>query len=609
MLDVFGHFTSLDILRARLKQEILSTSLTDPNATVALKALEASYPFAVFGSVVDHLLAHAGPSDTEVLRLQQAHSIYIETRDFIQDLRNARDKFEKVAQQPVASTALSDYNAARASLASLAARYDPLVAKLQTFVWSLRPLRHLTHHPVAQDQPVKVWPWRDIVLSRRTGAFAAEVMQLGRKFGTSEALAFSIGVLASYIGNAIGSPYLLHGVGGPRRSHPYRDRLASYAVGSWMRHAPPAVPLDFDPLRFLPVFGSPNSPALPSWLAELLQKALVNTYSGGVSSALPDLDAAYTQFLEHWRLLHSFPPLLPARPIEDTLDVKIANTLTPKDLGPHDNPPPQPGPAPGGGSGKNIFDPGPGAPPWFQEQHEGWLDYVEEGCFDVLFLPLLLVRVAFWLGHKAGDDEPVDPSPGVYKASTARLQLSQPLTQSEFDAVTGGKDILIAVHTLYQMDSCLHHLMNTCLKVLKVVGLIYPEAAELPDPTFRQFVILPPANLGLQWPARPPANANRFLRLPTSPVEKPGVVASEFAPGEKPIAFLVKGIGGGSTIFDTGFDILREELLDLPSSPVRTSNLNLDADRGEKGECWTPNPGTSINDDPVSPVVLGYGDV
>jgi hypothetical protein len=120
-----------------------------------------------------------------------------------------------------------------------------------------------------------------------------------------------------------------------------------------------------------------------------------------------------------------------------------------------------------------------------------------------------------------------------------------------------------------------------------------------------RYALRPPLlkSLAFKWPARSPANANNYLRLPTSPLEQPAIVASLFEPGERPNALLVKGVGAA------GFGIFRDELLDLPSSPVRVSNLNLDADRGNKGECWTPKPGTSINDDPVSPLVLAYQDI
>jgi hypothetical protein len=606
MLDLFAHFAALEVLRVRLKQESLAGSLK-PRAIETLKAVESDYSFAVLGSVVDQLIAHAGASDAEIDRLQGAHALYLEVRAFLDDLRSARNAIENVARNPTASNALADYNAARATLGDLCLRYGPLVANLQAFVWQLHPLRHLTQHPISADKPTGAWPWRDLLVSRRTGAFTAEVMRLGRESGKPQALAFAFGVGASYVGNAFGSPYLVHGVGGPRRSHVYRDRLASYSVGAWIRHAPLPERTDFDPIRFVPVFGSPQSPALPPWLVGLLKKALSNVYaSGDLPSAFPDVDAAYAQLLEHWRLLNSFLPLAPAAPIEDTLDVAIVNTLTPQDWDRSDEPTtPRDGPEPEDDGPEKLFDPGPGTPPWFMEKHEDWLDYVKEACLDILFLPIFLIRVGFWLGHDAGESEPDQKGGLASKAS----KLSTPRTQSEFDVVMGGKDILIAVLGFHEMDSCLHHMATACLKVLKVVGLIYPERRDLPEPTYRQFVILPPTSLGLYWPSRPPAHVGMFLQPPTGGLEAPAAAPSTFAPGQKPIAFLVKGFGGTGSVMSDGFDLLLDELLDLPSSQLRSSSLNLDADRGHSAECWTLVAGTSVKDSPQSSVVLGYGDV
>ncbi|THK33708.1 hypothetical protein EHS39_34545 [Ensifer sp. MPMI2T] len=606
MLDLYAHFAALEVLRVRLKREFVSGSLTAASAVETLKAIESTYPFAVLGSVVDHLIAHAGPSDAEVDRLQKAHALAVDVRAFLNDLRDVRTAIENVARNPKAANALADYNAARAALADLYLRYDPLVARLQAFVWQLHPLRHLTQHPVSTDQPTGAWPWRDLFLSRRTGAFAAEVMKLARASGRPEAIAFAFGVGASYVGNIFGSSYLTHGVGGPRRSHVYRDRLASYSVGAWFRHGQLAEGADFDPIRRVPLFGSPQNPALPPWLTALLKKAFSNVYaSGDLPAVLPDVEAAYVQLLEHWRLLHSFPPLAPAEPIDDTLDLAIVNTLTPQDKDPDEPTTPRDGPEPEPDGPERLFDPGPGSPPWFMEKHEDWLDYVKEACLDLLFLPIFLIRVGFWLGHDANENEP--PKSGGLASRASKL--STPLTQSEFDAVMGGKDILIAVVWLHHLDAGLHHFATACLKVLKVVGLIYPEREDLLEPTYRQFVVLPPASLGVQWPSLPPADPALFLQPPAGSLEAPATSPSTLGPGHKPIAFLMTGFGGSASVMSEGFDLLLDELRDLPSSPLRSSNLNLDADRGHLAACWTPAAGTSVTDNPQSPVVLSYGDV
>jgi hypothetical protein len=76
------------------------------------------------------------------------------------------------------------------------------------------------------------------------------------------------------------------------------------------------------------------------------------------------------------------------------------------------------------------------------------------------------------------------------------------------------------------------------------------------------------------------------------------------------IPSIIKGsASAGSTLRDAGFDILREEILESPTSPVRVANLDLGAVRREQHQCWQVKTGTSINDDPVSVAVLKYGEI
>jgi hypothetical protein len=602
MLDLLSHFTVLDVLRARLHADVSGGALADKRLDRASDALDTDNAYAVLGAVLDHLLAHDGStSQAELDLLEQALAIWNTVRQFQLDFRATRADIEQLAINPAAPTALAQFNAARLAMARLIERHDALVASLQAFQWQLFPLGHLTPHPIANDDPVEAWPWRDVVLSRSTGAFTRNLVHLARNDGTPQALGFAVGALAGYAANAVGGPYLVHGVGGPRRSHPYRERLASYAVGTWLMHVPLPLPAHFDRTRALPMFGSPNNPALPPWLGELIAKALHITYGERAAAGMPDLDAAYARLMRHWRLLHSFEPLAEAAPIDATLRTRINTTLTPADYDRPDVGTPgggDTGPAPGPGG--NIFDPGPGAPPWFRPSHDNVADWIAEICLDILFLPILLIRIGFYLGHKGGSAKPATTG----QAATA---LSTPVTQAEYDSAMGGKDILITINELFYLDDAVQQLALDCMRLLKYVGLLYPQAKELHNPEFAECLVLPPASLGFEWPARPLANPNRILDLPTSPPERPVQPPSGFAPGEKPIAFIVRGIGTGAAVLDAGYDILTHELLELPTSPVRNADFNLDGDRGAQHPCWETEAGTSIKDDPVSITVLAYG--
>lgn len=275
MLDLFSHFAALDVLRARLRRQGLDDGI--PEIIDAYNAVEAHHPFAVLGSVTDHLLAHDAVSDAELAVLGQALAKFDKLKRLIKDFRKARATIEQLARQPGTANALAQYNQARADLASVVKRYDPLVAELQGFAWKrLHPVHYLVDHPQNADIPVSDWPWRDIMLSRRTGAFAATTLDLARQDGQPEALAFAVGVLASYAGNAIGSPYLTRTVGGPRRSHKLRDRVAGYSTGAWLRHVGPSaeLPLDGHPTTTLVGLGAPTVEMMPAWLIDLAGQAL-----------------------------------------------------------------------------------------------------------------------------------------------------------------------------------------------------------------------------------------------------------------------------------------------------------------------------------------------
>ncbi|MFI5924076.1 hypothetical protein ACIA8M_36855 [Streptomyces anulatus] len=609
MLDLISHFAVLDTLRVKLREQTASGTVSDDRVKDALEAVEDKYSYAALGSVIDHLLAHDGTSDEEIELLQDAKSVYADIELFVLDARKIRNRIEDFARQP--SVSANDYNQVRWELAQLIRRWDPLVSRLQDYGWNRlqRPLAHLYQHPQAQDQPLSAWPWRDAVLSRRTGAFAAEVMQGCRQVGTPEALAFGVGALAGYAGNYLGSPYLVHGVGGPRRSHPYRDRLASFSVGSWLRHGLPGVQMDFPPIRHVPIFGPYANPRLPDWISTLLADSLHNTYAGSGLTP-PDASAAYVRLVEHWRLINAFPALAPAPPVADDLEVRITTELTPQDIYRPPSPPGTsgpPGPAPSGSSG-NIFDPGPGAPPWFMPAHEDAWDVVKEVCLDLLLGPVFLIRVGFWLGHGSGDSEPkpqpTNPPPIV---SGVPQRLETPMTQSQVDTVMSQNDVLISVHLLSQLDRCLHRLATDCLRAMKIVGLLYPGEGDLNNPYFRQFVVLPQKD-DLHWPLRSLLETDRYLKWPSSLIENPVTMPSDFSTGVKPISFLVDGFGGGPSVSSEGLNMLVAELAEDSSSPVRVENLNLDGDRGRQHECWALF-GTSIFDDPLSPVALGYGDL
>ncbi|MEX7471364.1 hypothetical protein AB4Z39_16825 [Mycobacterium adipatum] len=600
MIDMFSHFAVLDVLHARLQSDALADDADDA-IREAYKALEDYHAYAVLGSVVDHLIAHDTVSDVELSVLTRALTTFKLVKELIGDLRDVRERFEQLVLNPSAPGALSRYNRARVDLADILIRFDTVAAEVHVFVWQwLKPLKYLVPHPQNDDAPVTDWPWRDTLLSRRTGAFAAATMDLARQSGRPEALAFGVGVLASYIGNAIGSPYLTRSVGGPRRSHRLRDRLAAYSTGAWLHHFGPVAGLaPAVPTTVLPTLGSPNQALLPNWLVALINGALTDTY-GGVAP-LPDIVVAYRNLRYHWHLLHSFQPVAPPKPVTDDIAVPIANNLGPKDYwsGPEPTGPQNFGPAPANQG--SFFDPGPGNPPWLFSKYNTVVDWIW-AILDILMgWPRTTIRFVYWLGH-GGKVNPTNQAQTV-------AALKTPETQNEYDSAITSKDFLIAIKAMHDKDLQLFSLAEHFLWSLKVGGLLYPTAKDLPTDTFSQFVVPPTAPPGFQWPARQLADPTEALKFPSTAPAENNPTATEFADGEKPIAFLTGSTTAAPYVARHGYIMFRDELHQAPAAAIRTTNVNLDADRGPGGSCWNLAAGTSMHDDPVNVIDLAYNDL
>ena len=100
-------------------------------------------------------------------------------------------------------------------------------------------LRHIPEHPRQADRPLSdCGAGGDVFLARRTDAFVRTVY---RRALDPALRSFAFGVLSSYHGNACGSAYLEQVVGGPRRSHRFRNRVARNAIGSWFAQTRPEV--------------------------------------------------------------------------------------------------------------------------------------------------------------------------------------------------------------------------------------------------------------------------------------------------------------------------------------------------------------------------------
>jgi hypothetical protein len=217
-----------------------------------------------------------------------------------------------------------------------------------------------------------------------------------------------------------------------------------------------------------------------------------------------------------------------------------------------------------------------------------------------LFIP----RVVVWAGRGiTGNDRP-PPTIGE-----ARLALSQPLNPVEHGQLVQSPEMLLIIDGLARMDDQFYETARQFLKLLKLLGLLYPEPEDMPDPVFAQFLRIPPSSFGFSWPGLPLTQPTQFINKPGYTPENPPAKPSHLTPGARPTEFLYSTKTPAHTVAEQGLELWAAELLNQATSPVRSTNLNLDGDRGADSACWTVKPGTSIRDNPVKVTGLGYDDV
>jgi len=341
MIDYFGHLAVLDELHALL--QLGTYSHPDENKAQArtLAALAQDGDLARLGTLIDHLLAHASSDGSELAMLETAAGLWRDGLAIYNDISAARAALQSSLTDPGAPDAVAKFQQANALLSGMEQRTTEVVNAAMALPAQFSPPRFLTHHPRQEDRKTPDWNWGDLFLARRTDAF---VRNLAAAAGQdSAARAFAFGALAGYGGNVAGSAYQSRTVGGPRRAHPYRDRLAKYASGGWLREHRPGLP----PLKKLAQmlrWGVPAlPPQLPSQIAQLLNDTLSATYDLRVTAPLPDVQLGYQRLQRHIELLGAFEmPPLPA-PATGTLPPMAGGVPS---GAPGNVPPPSPVPSP-----------------------------------------------------------------------------------------------------------------------------------------------------------------------------------------------------------------------------------------------------------------------
>jgi hypothetical protein len=588
VIDYFAHLAVLNQVRGGVAgiQDARVVHMRD-----SLRAVAAAFPEAtLLGCVFDHLMMHTESTAAELDILANAANLWQKGRAMMDQIGQVRDDVHAVMAKPAALDATDRMNGAMNTLLAMQQQLPFLQAELDRAGSDVTRWRHLPQpHPRQQDRGIAKWDWGDRFLARRTDAFVRATFKhaAGRR-----GHAFAMGVLASYAGNVGGSAYLGQLVGGPRRLHPRRDRIARNTVGAWLQDqgALPSLETLQAGIGLNAMAGSAGT--LRPDLQALLQDALQEAFPGMPPA---DLSGGFARLTRHLGLLAGFalpslPPCPPATLMANMapLDASMgAIASDPQDPGDEPYGPPPP--------------PGPGSTTGGQPRGKD----IDSG--DACLIGLALVTVLYFLisGIVAlAQGKKWDPFGDLSHKNSGGA--SDPgyigVNSQQLIQMAGDASGTLMLSQLYNLHTTVWQAMSECRTILAKKGMIYPDALQLGSDPFAQFTALP-APTG--WPVRTELTADEaYLDFPAGPVEHAAATASPYPAGATPSAFAASAPQGAA--FVPAANEAVRLWLQIALREHDSFNRDLDADRGEYAECWQVAEKTSIKDDPVSVDILPY---
>lgn len=599
MIDYRANVVAFEAFRHALATETIAEPKLAKLRDQHVLSVDQDPQMALLGAMTNHLLWHASSDGAELALVERAASLWETGLLLYQKMTDLRSDLEVASSAPDAPDAEDKLASARQrgqELGDGVAGKEVEIAVLREDIYDAA---HPHAHPRQEDKRLDRWTWSDIALARRTDALARAML---RDAVDGPTTAFALGALSSYGGNACGSGYIGQAVGGPRRSHRHRNRLASNTVGSWFGASNPNASSLIrlaEQLRF-GLLG----PTLPPAIEATVLGALKETYDLKRTPPLPDLQLGYERMLRHLRLLNTFKiPPPPTLPIEPFLTQIYGDTASPpfsivQALIEAEKTSPA-----GGGPGVTPQNMPQGSALGQQDSRRN--SKLDCGAFFMALFRFIALAALLWAPCwgkstcKLWEDMKHDfgewwaslwGGQGASNIGSSAQQLSShPPPPLMTELILG----------LYETQQQFWEALNSAYAFLANCGHIYPD--ELLDrKLFKQFLTLPSAPLG--WPHRPLKEAAELAHLyPTSPIEQPASSTPTYPAGSQPMVF-VTGLGAGGAPFASQLSMT--VWLQAAARVVDAPNYDLDADRGLTHHCWVAEG--SINDQPLQVAALPY---
>jgi hypothetical protein len=593
MIDYQLHMAALQEFRNTLAAEAIADPSVADERDQDIAAVQQDPAFATLGALLQHVVWHASADGTELELLEDAAALWADGLALYDALARFRAGLERTLNDPGDADGVAVFNEVGEELRALVPKVVDQDRQVQALRERVVTFDHLTPHPRQQDHRLSDWGWSDILLARRTDAFVRELVRQARADG---ARAFGVGALSAYGANAAGSMYLGQVVGGPRRAHRFRDRLARNAVGSWIGAEWPGVPTLGETAELLAQAGLPAA----------VESALHSVYPTESLPPLPDLQLGYSRMVRHLQLLDGFRvPAMPERPAEPFLSKLFGDPAEPYvPTMPEQTGLTEAGQPPGPGGVMPLgfgTDDGPdhSEPPPSTEAKCG--AFWEALGWSVLFL--LGGWFACFLRWTDDDRCPLwdditqnweEAFPGgVQAAGEVSLGASpQALTPDQAATLAQREELTQLVGDLHNLQMMMWEGFQKAADFLALHGLIYPTPF-LGRWRYAQYLSAATA----EWPLLPD-DGPRFDEYPETASELP-LSDVGYPQGSAPSVILGGQRSASSISLPVWFQIAEGGL--------DADNLDLDADRGWRHPCWTLEG--SISDQPLDVRVLDYGEI